>query len=602
LFLTKEILYVKEPLYSKPMMYLKIILSLFFCCFLQETQAQAPEVCARLLLGSGQDSITWQGTPCAGFGGYVVLGQENNTGPFVPLDTVTTTNIVHNNPNESIWNYRVGMLCSGTLTSLSITVSNQRPITPDLRSVSIVGNLPVVTWDPSPSPEVIGYQVYKENPYGSGNYFPYPNVTTIITGTTYTDIAAIDLLARYAIIAVSPCNKSLLGLGNPVDGTTGPHTSMVVQGVIDSCSQAISLNWNAYENWKEGIQGYEIWLDKNGSGFQLHQTVSNSTTQYNYNNAQDNDVLLFQIRAVEKNKVNRALSNSLRFDVRVNRPMDYLHLTKLTVTNDNEIDLSWEWDTDVDYAGGNLLNGIDSGNLTSRLNLPVIGSTVNGFTDTQVEPQKNSYYYKVQTEDACGHIVTSNLGQTILLEAAALKSFENHITWTAGTLEYGTVQDYWLYKYINNTPQRIAILPATELSYTDALDVTNENEAENCYFVVANVVVDFPNGQSIFTQSQSNRDCVVQGSNIQIPNAVSPNGENRSFRPIIVFSRSIFSYSMLIFDRYGQQIFEAKDLYDAWDGTKDGQPLKMGMYVYLIRFQAPNGTWIERRGTVMLVR
>lgn len=584
------------------MMYLKFILSFLFLSFLLETQAQTPEVCARLLLGSGQDSVTWQGTPCASFGGYVVLGQENNTGAFIPLDTVNTTNIVHNNPNGNVWNYQVGMLCGGILTNLSVAVSNQRPITPDLLSVSIVGNTPVIRWDPSPSPSVIGYQIYKENPYGSGNYFPYPNVNIIVTGTTYTDTAAVDILARYAIIAVSACNKSLLGLGDPVDGTTGPHTSMVVQGLIDSCSQAISLNWNAYENWKEGIQAYEIWLDKNGSGFQLHQTVSSTTTQYNYNNAQDNDVLRFQIRAVERNKVNRALSNSLRFDVRVNRPMDYIHLTTLTVTNDNEIDLSWEWDTDVDYAGGALLSGIDTDALSSRLNLPVIGSTVNGFTDVQVEPQKNVYYYKIQTEDACGHIVTSNLGQSILLEAEALENFENKITWTSGTLEYGTVQEYWLYKYVGNSAQRIATLPATQFSYTDALDVTNENEAENCYFVVANVVVDFPNGRSVFTQSQSNRGCAVQGSNIQIPNAVSPNGENRSFRPIIVFSRSIYNYSMLIFDRYGQQIFEANDLYDAWDGTKDGQPLKMGMYVYLIRFQAPDSTWIERRGTVMLVR
>jgi gliding motility-associated-like protein len=584
------------------MMYLKIILSLFFLCFLQKTQAQAPDVCARLLLGSGQDSVTWQGTPCAGFGGYVVLGQENNTGPFIPLDTVFTTNIVHSNPNENRWRYQVGMLCGGLLTSLSIPVSNQRPITPDILSVSIVGNVPVVSWDPSPSPEVIGYQIYKENPYGSGNYFPYPNATTIISGTNYTDLTAVDLLVRYAIIAVSDCNKSLLGLGNPVDGTTGPHTSMVVQGAIDSCSQAISLNWNAYENWKEGVQSYEIWLDKNGSGFQLHQTVSNSTTQLTYSNAQDNDVLIFQIRAVEKNKVNRALSNSLRFDVRVNRPMDYIHLTKLTVTNDNEIDISWEWDTDVDYAGGSLLNGIDSSNLSSRLDIPIIGSTINGFTDAQVEPEKNSYYYKVQTEDACGHIVTSNLGQSIFLEVEALDDFENQITWTEGTLEYGTVQDYWLYKYVGNSAQRIATVPATDFSYTDVLDVTNENDAENCYFVIANVVLDFPNGQSVFTQSQSNQGCAVQGSNIQIPNAVSPGGENRFFRPIIVFSRSIHSYSMLIFDRYGQQIFESNDLYDAWDGTKNGQALKMGLYVYLIRFQAPDGTWIERRGSVMLVR
>lgn len=565
-------------------------------------QAQAPDVCARLLLGSGQDSVTWQGTPCVGFGGYVVLGQENNAGPFLPLDTVMTNNIVNNNPSETVWNYQVGMLCGGTLSNLSIIVSNQRPITPDILSVSIIGNFPVITWDPSPSPEVIGYQVYKENPYNSGNFFPYPNVSTIVTSTSYTDVAATDLLVRYAIIAVSPCNKSLLGLGNPVDGTTGPHTSMVVEGGIDSCSQAISLTWNAYQNWKEGIQSYEIWLDRNGSGFQLHQTVSNTTTQLTYTNAQDNDVLIFQIRAIEKNKSNQALSNNLRFDVRVNRPMDYIHLTKLTVTNDNEIDLSWEWDTDVDYAGGNLLSGIDSSNLSSRLSLPVIGSAINGFTDDQVEPQKNSYYYKVQTEDACGHIVTSNIGQSILLEVEALENFENQITWSAGTLEYGTVQEYWLYKYIGNTPQRIAILSADDFTYTDILDVTNENEAESCYFVIANIVLDFPNGQSVFTQSQSNRGCVTQGSNIHIPNAVSPNGENRSFRPIIVFSRSIFNYSMLIFDRYGQQIFESNDLYDAWNGTKDGQPLKMGMYVYLIRFQAPNGTWIERRGTVMLVR
>lgn len=584
------------------MMYLKIILSLLLCCFLQKTQAQAPDVCARLLLGSGQDSVTWQGTPCAGFGGYVVLGQENNTGPFIPLDTVMTNNIVHTNPNENTWNYQVGMLCGGVLTNLSILVSNQRPITPDILSVSIVGNSPVITWSPSPSPEVIGYQIYKENPYGSGNYFPYPNPTTIINSTSYTDVAAVDLLVRYAIIAVSACNKSLLGLGNTVDGTTGPHTSMVVQGDIDACSQAISLNWNAYENWKEGIQSYEIWLNKNGSGFQLYQTVSKNTTQLTYANAQDNDVLVFQVRAVEKNKVNRALSNSLRFNVLVNRPMEYIHLTKLTVTNENEIDLSWEWDTDVDYVGGDLLSGTEPSNLAPRLNLPVISTAVNSFTDDQVSPEKNSYAYKIQTEDACGHLVTSNLGQSIFLEVEALEDFENQITWSAATLEYGTVQDYSLYKYVGNTAQRIATLPATDLSYTDVLDLSNENEAENCYFVLANIVLNFPNGQSIFTQSQSNQTCAVQSSNIQIPNAVSPSGKNRSFRPIVVFSRSISNYSMLIFDRYGQQIFESNNLYDAWDGTKNGQALKMGMYVYFIRFQAPDGTWIERRGTVMLVR
>ncbi|BDS14262.1 gliding motility-associated C-terminal domain-containing protein [Aureispira anguillae] len=583
-------------------MYLKTLNIVLFLWIVQFAQAQTSQVCARLLLGSGQDSITWQATPCANFGGYVVLGQENNSGPFIPLDTVSTTNLVHNNPNENTWHYQVGMLCNGVLSHISIAVSNQRPITPDLRSVSIVGNVPVIQWDPSPSPEVIGYQIYKESPYGSNNYFPYPTANSITNGTSFTDASAVDLLARYAIIAVSPCNKSLLGLGDAVDGTTGPHTSMIVAGSIDSCNQTISLNWNAYENWKDGVQSYEIWGNKNSSGFQLYQTVSSSTHSYIYSNAADNDHLVFQIRAVERNKVNRAISNNLQFDVRVNRPMDYIHITQLSVTTNNDISIKWEWDTNVDFVGGNLLAGIDSSQLDSRLFLPLIGSSLNGFSDNQVEPYLNSYYYRVQTEDACGHIVHSNWAKTIFLEVEALENFENKITWTEAYIEHGTVQEYWLYKIINGSPQRIAIVPATTLTYIDQLDVTNEAEAESCYFVIANMQLNFPNGKSNFTQSQSNKGCAIQGSNIHIPNAVSPNGENRYFRPIIVFGRSIFNYSMLIFDRYGQQIFESNDLYDAWDGTKDGQPLKMGMYVYRIRFQAPNLEWIERKGTVMLVR
>lgn len=590
---------MQEPAY----MHLKALcILLLIIGQLVNIQAQTPQVCARLLLGSGQDSVTWQATPCANFGGYVILGQENNTGPFVPLDTTVDNKIRLDNPNELLWNYQVGMICNGTLSNISTIVSNQRPITPDLLSVSIVNNLPVINWDPSPSPEVVGYQVYKENPYGSGNYFPYPTVNTIITGTSYTDVGAVDLLARYAIIAVSPCNKSLLGLGAPVDGTTGPHTSMIANGKIDTCSQKISFSWNAYENWKDGIQNYEIWLNKNGSGFQLYKTVSSATTSHVYNNAQDNDLLIFQIRAVERNKINRAISNDLEFNVRVNRPMDYIHITQLSVTLDNEIEISWEWDTDVDFVEGNLLSGTDPTALTSRLVLPVIGSSLNGFSDNQVEPYTNSYYYKVQTQDACGHIVKSNLVQTIFLEVEALENFENKISWSTNTFEYGAVQEYWLYKLIGNSPQRIAILPASEVSYIDALDIVNETDAHACYFVVANMMLKFPNGKSNFAQSQSNRACVKQGSDVHIPNAVSPNGENRHFRPVVVFGRSIYNYSMVIFDRYGQQVFETSDLFEAWDGSKDGQPLKLGMYVYKIRYQAPNLHWIERKGTVMLVR
>jgi len=578
-------------------------LILFFLALAVSVQAQTtPDVCARILIGLGQDSVTWQATPCVGFGGYVVLGQENGTGNFLALDTTNDNGIIINNPNENTWNYQVGMLCNGVLTNISTIVSNQRPITPNLTSVSIVNGTPVVSWNPSPSPEVIGYQVYKEIPYGSNFFFPYPNNNSIVSGTSFTDLTATSLLARYSIIAVSPCNKSLLGIGEAEDGTTGPHTSMIVQGKVDTCNQTITLSWNAYENWEDGIQAYEIRLNRNGTGFVPVDTVPNMVTSYTYNNAQDNDVLVFQIRALEQNKINYAQSNNLSFNVVVNRPMDYLYITNLSVTLDNEIEINWEWDTDVDYSSGEMFNGIDTNNMNSRLALPVIGSAVNGFQDNNVEPYRNSYYYNIQTIDACNQKVSSGFSRTIYLEVEALEEFKNKISWTGNNLKYGTVQDYWVYKIINGGPQRIAILPNTDTSYIDVLDITNEHEAENCYFVIANIALNFPNGLKRFAQSQSNKGCAVQSSNIHLPNAVSPSGENTHFRPVIVFSRSIYNYSMNIYDRYGQLIFETNDQFKAWDGSKDGQPLKMGVYVYVIRFQAPNLEWIERKGTVMLVR
>jgi gliding motility-associated-like protein len=59
---------------------------------------------------------------------------------------------------------------------------------------------------------------------------------------------------------------------------------------------------------------------------------------------------------------------------------------------------------------------------------------------------------------------------------------------------------------------------------------------------------------------------------------------------------------MIIYDRYGQELFQSNNLYDAWDGTRNGTPLPLGTYVYWIRYQAPDGTPIAQKGTVTLVR
>lgn len=204
--------------------------------------------------------------------------------------------------------------------------------------------------------------------------------------------------------------------------------------------------------------------------------------------------------------------------------------------------------------------------------------------------------------DDCGQIVNSNVGKTILLTAKATPDFINQVTWAPAQFQFGTVQSYWLYKTVGGVTQQIATLGANEHQYADALNLQDEAEANACYYVLANVVLNFPDGQQRFLQSQSNSDCAIQGSSLQVPNAIAPDGENRFFRPVVVFGQSIRDYSMLIYDRYGQELFQSTDLYDAWDGTRNGQALPLGTYVYWIRYKAPNGIAVEQKGTVTLVR
>ena len=98
-------------------------------------------------------------------------------------------------------------------------------------------------------------------------------------------------------------------------------------------------------------------------------------------------------------------------------------------------------------------------------------------------------------------------------------------------------------------------------------------------------------------------DCA---SNLWLPNAFSPNGDalNDYFNPII--SGMINSYRLLIYNRWGQQIFETNNLNVGWDGTYNGTPCPGELYTYYITYSIktePNDLIRkEKRGSVTLVR
>jgi len=73
---------------------------------------------------------------------------------------------------------------------------------------------------------------------------------------------------------------------------------------------------------------------------------------------------------------------------------------------------------------------------------------------------------------------------------------------------------------------------------------------------------------------------------IYIPNAFTPDGDglNETFR---AYSRCPISYyQMLIYNRWGEQLFESHDISVGWDGTKNGKLCPSDAYVYVITYKA----------------
>jgi gliding motility-associated-like protein len=60
----------------------------------------------------------------------------------------------------------------------------------------------------------------------------------------------------------------------------------------------------------------------------------------------------------------------------------------------------------------------------------------------------------------------------------------------------------------------------------------------------------------------------------------------------------------IIFDRWGNKVFESENPNDGWNGNhnNNGAPMNMGTYVWYLKATLHDGTSIEKKGNVTLVR
>ena len=88
---------------------------------------------------------------------------------------------------------------------------------------------------------------------------------------------------------------------------------------------------------------------------------------------------------------------------------------------------------------------------------------------------------------------------------------------------------------------------------------------------------------------------------IYVPNTFTPDGNSiNDF--FAVEGGNIEYFNMLIFNRWGEVVFETNDFDSQWDGTYNGQKCKDGTYIWKIRYEDTAGNREEIVGHVNLLR
>ena len=95
---------------------------------------------------------------------------------------------------------------------------------------------------------------------------------------------------------------------------------------------------------------------------------------------------------------------------------------------------------------------------------------------------------------------------------------------------------------------------------------------------------------------------VYDETRLTIPNAFSPNNDGTND----VFRIQVQGYfrlnSLKIFNRWGQMIYETRDLNLGWDGKRNGTPLPVGTYYWIIDGIDMHNKRVNKAGSITLIR
>ncbi len=90
-------------------------------------------------------------------------------------------------------------------------------------------------------------------------------------------------------------------------------------------------------------------------------------------------------------------------------------------------------------------------------------------------------------------------------------------------------------------------------------------------------------------------------ASVFIPNVFSPNQDGKN-DVLYIRGKGIDEIQFIIYDRWGERVFESIDINTGWDGNYNGAPMNSAVFAYVLTGKFKNGDPIDKKGNVTLLR
>lgn len=446
-------------------------------------------------------------------------------------------------------------------------------------------------WEHSSESDIVGYKIYR-----CGNSGTVQIGVVDEAPWQFSDLLAVEnSINSYAIAAYDYCGNT--------DTTFCRSSSLMTVQAYQVCDEGTSITWTSYGGWSNPASYYIIYEGAGASDdyatVQLAPIDSVTASSYFDEALQFGSYNIYRVEAVDTLTGYRAFTNFGSTFVNDYGAPEYVEIQSASVLNHDSIEvklimqptaLSFRYELQRYEPVSQFWEEVFVQDLSAAFEL--------SFTDEGRATDVFCYTYRVLVYNSCGLVVdTTNIAKTILLDGqASQERLVNTLSWSPYAEWQQGVELYEIYRKLKNSDYELIdeVNGEARLFYEDDVSELVETDGDFTYRIEA---IEKNDGERDSYRSVSNEVSLSIDPIIWIPNSIVVGGYNELFYPVISFAL-VEEYHMIIFSRWGDLIFETRDVNEGWDGTMKGRTVEEETYNFFITVKDGQGRAIDRFGHI----